>query len=299
MRAQFSWNLGLRSLPLGHRTLVMGIVNVTPDSFSDGGQFLDSHRAVEHALQLLDQRADIVDIGGESTRPGAKPDAVSAQQELDRVLPVFLEVKRTRPEAIISIDTYKSSVARTCVEAGAEIVNDVSGGLWDEHMLPTLAALHCGVILMHMRGRPETWRTLPPIGDAVAVVKQELRERAQAAIRAGIETSRLALDPGFGFGKSFDENYPMLARFEQFHELSFPLLAGISRKSFLARTLSEQRGIGDAHVAAELAPLSERLHGTLAAETALALKGAHIIRTHDVRACADAVKIADTVLQNT
>ena len=298
MRPQFEWNLGQRSLSLGQRTLVMGIVNVTPDSFSDGGQFFDTNRATEHALRLLDDGADILDIGGESTRPGAQPVAVSAQQELDRVLPVLLEVKRMRSEAIVSIDTYKSSVARTCVESGAEIVNDVSGGLWDENMLPSLAKLRCGVILMHMRGRPESWRALPPIGDAVAIIKRELHERARAALSAGIESSRIVLDPGFGFGKSFDENYPLLAHFEQFHELSFPLLAGVSRKSFLGRTLSQDRSIRDARVAAELAPLSERLYGTVAAETTLVLKGAHIIRTHDARVCADAARIADAILQN-
>ena len=295
MRPQFEWNLGRRSLPLGPRTLVMGIVNVTPDSFSDGGLYLDASLAVEHALRLLAAGADILDIGGESTRPGAKAEAVSAQRELDRVLPVLQQVKCARPDAIVSVDTYKASVARACVGAGAEIVNDVSGGLWDADMLPTLASLPCGVILMHMRGRPEEWRTLPPIGDAVGVVKQGLSQRAEAAVLAGIETLRIMLDPGFGFGKSFDENYPLVARFEQFHELGFPLLGGVSRKSFLGRTLAQ--GNGDAGVAAELAPLSERLYGTLAAETALVLKGTHILRTHDVRACVDAVKVADAIMR--
>lgn len=300
MPPQFEWSLGLRSLSLGQhpfarRTLVMGIVNVTPDSFSDGGLYLDTTLAVEHALRLLDQGADILDVGGESTRPGAKAEAVSAQQELDRVLPVVQEVKRARPDTIVSVDTYKASVARTCVAAGAEIVNDVSGGLWDDGMLPTLASLRCGVILMHMRGRSEEWRTLPPIGDAVAVVKHGLSQRVEAALQAGIETSRILLDPGFGFGKSFDENYPLIAKFERFHELGFPLLGGVSRKSFLGRTLAQ--GNGDSHGAAELAPLSERLYGTLAAETALILKGAHILRTHDVGACVDVAKVADAILR--
>jgi len=294
MRPPFDWSLGTRSLSLGGRTLVMGIVNVTPDSFSDGGLYLDASKAVEHALQLLDEGAEILDIGGESTRPGARAEAVSAQQELDRVLPVIEKVKRARPDAVVSVDTYKAAVARACVEAGAEIVNDVSGGLWDEAMLSILATLRCGVTLMHMRGRPEEWRTLPPIGDALAVVKQGLQERAQAALRSGIEPSRMMLDPGFGFGKSFGENYPLLAHFKQFHELGYPLLAGVSRKSFLGRTLA--RRPEGSREAPELAPVGERLHATLAAETALALQGAHIIRTHDVRACADAVKIADAIL---
>ncbi len=293
MRPQFEWDLGQRSLPLGLRTLVMGIVNVTSDSFSDGGLYIEASRAVEHALRLLDEGADILDIGGESTRPGAKAEAVPVQQELDRVLPVLQGVKRARPDAIVSVDTYKSSVAKACVGAGAEIVNDVSGGLWDQDMLPTLASLPCGVILMHMRGRPEEWRTLPPIGDAVSVVKKGLRECAEGATQAKIETARIMLDPGFGFGKSFDENYPLLAKFEQFQQLGFPLLGGVSRKSFLGHTLSQ--GCGDARVAAELAPLNERFYGTLAAETALVLQGAHVIRTHEVRACVDAVKVADAI----
>lgn len=304
MRPQFLWNLGQRSLSLGQRALVMGIVNVTPDSFSDGGLYLDASHAVEHASRLLDEGADILDIGGESTRPGAKAEVVSAQQELDRVLPVLQGLKLAQPDVIISVDTYKATVARVCVEAGAEIVNDVSGGLWDKAMLPTLAGLRCGVILMHMRGRPEEWRALPPIGDAVRVVKQGLQERSAAAAQVKIETARIVLDPGFGFGKSFDENYPLLAHFDEFHELGFPLLGGVSRKSFLGRTLgrapvsTQPQGSGDTRVAAELAPLNERLYGTLAAETALVLKGAHIIRTHDVRACVDAAKIADAILQN-
>jgi dihydropteroate synthase len=285
MHPRFEWNLGARSLSLGPRTLVMGIVNVTPDSFSDGGLYLDAAQAVEHALRLLEDGADLVDVGGESTRPGAKE--LSAQHELDRVLPVIQGIHQARKDSIISVDTYKSVVARSCVEAGAVIVNDVSGGFWDAEMLPTLASLQCGVVLMQMRGRPQNWRTLPQIGNAVAVVKDGLAERAQAARNSGIERSRLMLDPGFGFGKNFDENYPLLARFKQFHEFGYPLLAGVSRKSFLGRTLAGSL---------EPVPIEARRFGTLAAETALALQGAHILRTHDVRACVDAVKIAVAIL---
>jgi dihydropteroate synthase len=293
MRKHFQWDLGTRKLSLGQRTLLMGIVNVTPDSFSDGGMYLGTERAIEHALRLLDDGADILDIGGESTRPGAAA-TVSAQQEFARVLPVIEGVKRARPEAVVSVDTYKASVARSGVEAGAEIVNDVSGGLWDAEMLPTLAGLPCGIVLMHMRGRPEEWRTLPPIGDAFAVVGQGLADRAQAAVLASIAKARVVLDPGFGFGKSFDENYPLLARFEKFHELGFPLLAGTSRKSFLGRTLANTSTGTVKDV-----PPGERLYGTLATETALVLKGAHIIRTHDVRASRDAIRVADAILQAT
>jgi len=285
MRKLFDWDLGTRKLELGPRTLLMGIVNVTPDSFSDGGLHLEPARAVEHALRLLDEGADVVDIGGESTRPGAV--AVGADQELERILPVIEGVKRARPDAIVSVDTYKAGVARAAVEAGAEIVNDVSGGTWDAGMLDTLVQLRCGFVLMHMRGRPGNWRSLPPIGDAVGVVSRELAQRAEAA--AGkIGRERIVLDPGFGFGKSFEENYPLVAHFETLGKLGYPLMAGVSRKSFIGRMLAG--GGRDA-------PLGERLHGTLAVETALALKGAHIIRTHDVRASRDAVRAADAILE--
>jgi len=287
MRKIFDWNLGSRKLQLGRRTLLMGIVNVTPDSFSDGGQHLDPDRAVEHALRLLDEGADIVDIGGESTRPGAEA-IVSAEEETQRLLPVIRAVKRDRPEASVSVDTHKASVAKAAVEAGAEIVNDVSGGTWDADMLPTLATLRCGFVLMHMRGRPAEWRNLPPIGDALALVRQELAQRAQEAVRH-VAASRIVLDPGFGFGKRYDENYPLLAHFETLHELGYPLLGGTSRKSFIGKTLGSEAASDP----------SLRLYGTLAAETALVLKGAHMIRTHDVRAALDAVRVADAILQAT
>ncbi len=243
MRPVFTWNLGSRSLELGKRTLVMGIVNVTPDSFSDGGQHFTPEVAVAHALKLLEDRADIVDIGGESTRPGARvgsdSPSVSEQEEVRRILPVIAGVKRERPEAIISVDTYKSGVARAAVEAGAEIVNDVSGFQWDRQMTKTLADLSCGVVLMHARGRPDEWHSLPAVADLVVLVKSELRERADAAMIAGIKRDRLVVDPGFGFGKRLEENYPLLRRFDEFHELRFPLLAGVSRKSFIALDLSQ------------------------------------------------------------
>jgi dihydropteroate synthase len=306
MRPVFEWSLGSRSLQLGKRTLVMGVVNVTPDSFSDGGLHFDRDRAVEYGLQLLDEGADIIDVGGESTRPGAKvlpktesADAatagqpqpqkqpVSEQEELQRVIPVITALKQKRPESVISVDTYKANVARAAVEAGAEIVNDVSGFRWDPQMVKTLAGLKCGTVLMHMRGRPEEWQTLPAVPDVVTLVKRELRAWADTALLGGVKRERIVLDPGFGFGKSFQENYPLLKRFDELHELRYPLLAGVSRKSFIGRALA--RNGNDA-------PVGERLYGTLAAETALILKGAHIIRTHDVRACVDAARIGDVVV---
>jgi dihydropteroate synthase len=305
MRPVFEWNLGARTLELGKRTLVMGVVNVTPDSFSDGGLHFDRDRAVQHALKLLEDGADIVDVGGESTRPGAKgvsssetettsakagnpgKAVVTEKEELERVLPVITAVRRERPQAVLSVDTYKANVARAAVEAGAEIVNDVSGFRWDPQMKKTLAELKCGAVLMHMRGRPEEWHELPPPSDIVVQVKRELREWADAAQIAGVKRERIVLDPGFGFGKNFQENYPLLKRFEEFHQLRYPLLAGVSRKSFIGRALA--RDGNDA-------PVAERLYATLATETAAILKGAHIIRTHDVRACRDAVRMADIVV---
>jgi dihydropteroate synthase len=288
MRPVFEWQIGSRALQLGKRTLIMGVVNVTPDSFSDGGVNFDRDRAVEHALKLLHEGADIIDVGGESTRPGAKVSGTDAvvteKEELERVIPVITGVKKKNPKTTVSVDTHKSSVARRAVEAGAEIVNDVSGFLWDPKMAKTLAELKCGAVLMHMRGRPQEWRTLPPVSDIVTLAKRELRERSDAAVLAGMKRERMVLDPGFGFGKNHEENYPLLRRFEEFHQLRFPLLVGISRKSFIGRALARD---------GKDAPVTDRLYGTLAAETVAIMKGAHIIRTHDVRACADAVRIAD------
>jgi dihydropteroate synthase len=293
MRPIFDWHVGSRVLQLGKRTLIMGVVNVTPDSFSDGGLHLDRDRAVEHALQLLQDGADIIDVGGESTRPGASvlasaeaKAAVTEKEELERVIPVITALKQQRPDAVISVDTYKASVARAAVQAGAEIVNDVSGFRWDAKMAKTLAELKCGAVLMHMRGRPEEWRTQPPVADIVMLVKRELRDWVDVALMAGIKRERIVLDPGFGFGKSFQENYPLLKRLEEFHQLRYPLLVGVSRKSFIGRALARD---------GKDAPIADRLYGTLAAETAAILKGAHIIRTHDVRACADAARMADVV----
>jgi dihydropteroate synthase len=298
MRPVFDWNIGTRVLTLGKRTLIMGVVNVTPDSFSDAGQFLDPEKAFAQALRLLDEGADIIDIGGESTRPGAKvsgsgptkkgepPEIVSEKEELERILPVIQRIKQERPKTVISIDTYKANVARAAVEAGAEIVNDVSAFRWDPKMAKTVAELKCGAVLMHMRGRPDEWRTQPPVADVVVLVKRELRDWADAAILAGVKRERIVLDPGLGFGKNFEENYPLLRRFDELHQLRYPLLAGVSRKSFVGRMLAR-----DGHDA----PVGERLYGTLATETVVILKGAHVIRTHDVRACIDAARVADVV----
>lgn len=287
MRPRFQWHLRTRTLPLGERTLVMGIVNVTPDSFSDGGDFLRAEAAVDHALRLLDEGADIVDIGGESTRPGKK-EPVTADEELRRVLPVVEGVLLRSPAAVISVDTYRSSVARAAVAAGAEIVNDVSAFVWDSAMAKTVAELKCGAILMHMRGRPEAWRTQASDPEIVATVKRELRAAAEVGLAAGVARASLMLDPGFGFGKNFDENYPLLARLAEFHELGFPLLSGTSRKSFIGRTLA---------IDGQDAPTNARLTGTMATVTASVLAGAHLVRVHDVKPAVESVTIADAILR--
>jgi dihydropteroate synthase len=298
MRTVFDWNIGSRSLALGKRTLVMGVLNVTPDSFSDGGQFLDPEKALEHVLRMLDEGADIIDIGGESTRPGARVNPagsskapepakpVTEKEERERVVPVITKLKQKRPDIVISIDTYKATVARAAIEAGAEIVNDISAFRWDPVMAKTVAELKCGAVLMHMRGRPEEWRKLPSVADIVVLAKRELRDWADAATMAGVKRERIAVDPGFGFGKNFEDNYPLLRRLDEFHQLRYPLLAGLSRKSFIGRMLKRD---------GKDAAIPERLYGTVAAETVAILKGVHIIRTHDVRACVDAARIADVV----
>ena len=298
MRPYFRWQVRSRTLELGRRTLIMGVINVTPDSFSDGGEFLQPERAMRHALQMLDEGADILDVGGESTRPGAqvavneasaksKP-VVTEEEELRRVMPVLQGVLQARPGTVISVDTYKSGVARVAVEAGAEIVNDVSGFKWDAEMARTCAELQCGVVVMHSRGQPEEWRNLPHEPDITAVVEHDLANRLLVALQRGVQRPRIVLDPGFGFGKNFEENYPLLAHFDQLHRLGCPLLAGTSRKSFVGRTVGKRAG--------KDAPPSERLYGSLAAMVASILSGAHIVRVHDVKPAVEAAAVADEVL---
>lgn len=314
MRPRYQWDIGRRRLALGERTFIMGVLNVTPDSFSDGGLYIDPNAAVAHGLELLDQGADILDIGGESTRPGtptatgvgpALAGAVSAQQEIDRVLPVIEALKRERPDVVLSIDTYKAVVARYAIEAGVEIVNDVSGFTWDSVMRTTVAERPCGAILMHVRGLPHEWSSLPPAHDLVPLVREELRARATEALDSGIRRNTIVLDPGFGFGKNMDENYPLLARFAEFHPLGFPLLAAVSRKSFLGKTvatrLTEIAASHNAHPDTLPKPIKlppvARDHATLAAVVAAALSGAHIVRVHAVRPAVEALAIADAVLR--
>ena len=280
MRPTFAWKLRSRSLQLGERTLVMGIVNVTPDSFSDGGQFFEPQRAVAHAINLLADGADILDIGGESTRPGSRP--VGADEEKRRVLPVIEGILRQAPGTVISVDTYKASTAHCALAAGAEIVNDVSGFTWDETMRPLLAKECGGCVLMHTRGRPHEWQSLPrlPADEVVPLVLNDLRRTSELAMTAGIARDRIVLDPGFGFGKRMDENFPLLAELGELHKLGFPILSGTSRKSFVGKS----------------ADADSPLAGTLATVTASVLQGAHVVRVHEVKPTVETVRVADAIL---
>jgi dihydropteroate synthase len=274
---------------LGERTLVMGILNVTPDSFSDGGRFAGVEAAVERALAMLDEGADVLDVGGESTRPGATP--LSAAQDLARVLPVIEAILGERPGTVVSIDTYHAATARAAVAAGAEIVNDVSGFTWDEAMAATCAELQCGVALMHTRGRPGEWKTLPAIPPLarMPVVLMGLRDSILSARKAGVLSDRIVLDPGLGFGKRGEENYTVLALLHQMQQFGLPLLCGASRKGFLGATLAGLYG-------GKPALVGERGNATTAANVAAVLAGAHLLRVHDVRAAVEAAAVADAIL---
>lgn len=296
IRTHSTWRLRTRTLSLGARTLVMGIVNITSDSFSDGGKFLDPEAAIAQALMLLDEGADIVDLGAESTRPGAQtgnsaqPPAVSAEEEQTRLLPVIEGILRARSDAILSIDTYKAATARAALQAGAEIVNDVSGFTWDAEMPAVCAAAQAGVVLMHTRGRPDQWRTQPPLptDELLECVRNGLAASLVTASEAGIQSEAIVLDPGYGFGKRFDENYALLARQAELLALGRPLLAGISRKSFLAHTLNSVPCGG--------ASVEARENASLAAMTAAILNGASMVRVHAVRPVVHAARIADAIL---
>ena len=288
-RPSFGWQLRSRSLELGARTLVMGVLNVTPDSFSDGGLFYGTDPAVEGALEMLEEGADLIDVGGESTRPGARE--LSTEEEQERVLPVIEGILRERPGAVISIDTYQASTARAAVAAGAEIVNDVSGFEWDTAMAGTCAQMKCGVVLMHTRGKPGEWRGQPRLTreEVVPLVLHGLAGALDRAVAAGVERDRIVLDPGYGFGKVHGENYPLLAHQEDLLTLGQPLLAAVSRKSFLGKTLAAASGVADV-------PVRARGNATLAATTAAILAGAHVVRVHEVRPAVEAARIADAIL---
>jgi dihydropteroate synthase len=290
-RAPYHWQLRTRSLALGERTHVMGIVNVTPDSFSDDGAFPTVDAALHHALRLLDDGADILDIGGESTRPGSAAgtaDALSAQDEQQRVLPVIEAILKARPDTILSIDTYRASTATAALQRGVEIVNDVSGMHWDTGMAEVSARFGCGIVAMHTRGLPSAWATQPPLPpqDILPMIMSALHGTAETLYRWGCSSNRIVLDPGFGFGKRGDENWLLLHKFHQLQQLGYPLLAGLSRKGFLRR-------------AAPAASMSrEDLdQATATANAIAALGGAHIVRVHDVARTVRALAVADTTMR--
>jgi dihydropteroate synthase len=267
------WELPGLSLDLGGTPLVMGILNVTPDSFYDGSLHFEPQRALDFAESMLDAGADIIDVGGESTRPGAEP--VDQQEETSRVLPVIRGILERHPRAVISIDTYKADVARRAVEAGARIINDIGAGRLDRAMLGTVAETGAAWVAMHMRGVPRTMQTETHYDDLFGELTGFFTERLAAAENAGIANDRIALDPGIGFGKSAEANYELISHLDIFHSLGCPLLAGPSRKSFLG---GDTRG--------------ERLEGTLAAVTVAVLRGATVVRVHDVAETVRTVRAA-------
>ena len=290
-RKIYRLHLPTRTLVLGKRTLLMGVLNITPDSFSDGGNFLTPERAIKQAFSLQQSGADILDIGAESTRPGST--GIQAVEELRRLLPV-LQTLRGKLKIPISVDTRKSSVAEIAVGAGAEIINDVSGLSHDPRIAEVAARRRVPLILMHMRGEPRTMQKAPFARNVMKDVTQGLRASIDKARKAGVAKSQIVLDPGIGFGKSFQQNYELLQRLPELGKLGCPLLVGASRKGFLGRTLAlAKRG---ASRETKSVPPEQRLWATAAAVTASILGGAHIVRVHDVAVMAQVASVADFLL---
>jgi dihydropteroate synthase len=269
------WKLRTRTLHFGRRPLLMGIVNVTPDSFSDGGKHFSTRAAIDHALRLLDEGADLLDIGGESTRPYSEP--VGIGEELRRVVPVVEGVLRGRPEAIVSIDTSKSEVAQAAVALGAEIVNDVSGFTRDGRLVDVARSSGAGVCAMHMQGTPQTMQDNPFYDDVVEDIYAYLCQRRDHLLASGIERECICLDPGIGFGKTHQPNLALMAHCDRFHDLVCPLLVGHSRKGFIGKVLGNKE--------------SDRTAGTVGSALALAQQGVQIIRVHDVRPVREALHL--------
>jgi dihydropteroate synthase len=273
------WRCRDRELPLGERTLVMGIVNVTPDSFSDGGMFEDAETAVKHGLRLLDEGADVLDVGGESTRPGSVP--VGVEDELTRVLPVIEGLRRGAPEALLSVDTRKAAVASEALAAGADVVNDIGAGT-DPDMFDVVATAGAGMVLMHMQGEPKHMQADPRYDDVVAEVRGFLTNRLEMAVAAGIGRDRLCVDPGIGFGKNLEHNLALLRAIGSFRELGVPVLAGVSRKRFIG----ELSGTDDP---------AGRLDGSVAAAVWCTSQGVEMVRVHDVGPTVRALRVVDAI----
>jgi dihydropteroate synthase len=275
------WRCRDRTLTLGERTLVMGIVNVTPDSFSDGGMFLGTDDAVRHGARLVDEGADVLDVGGESTRPGADP--VDLEEELGRVIPVIEGLTKARPEVPVSVDTRKPEVARAALEAGARVVNDVTAGRGGA-MLEAVADTDAGIVLMHMLGEPQTMQDDPRYDDVVAAVNEFLRERIEAAVFAGIAEERVCVDPGIGFGKNVEHNLALLRSVSALRLLGAAVMVGASRKRFIGVLT----GADDP---------ADRLEGSLAAAVLAASLGADVVRVHDVAPTVRALRVADAIVR--
>ena len=260
-------------------TLVMGIVNVTPDSFSDGGKFFSPEVAISHASNLIGQGADIIDIGGESTRPGAEQ--VSESEELKRVIPVIEKIRTDNPTILISIDTTKASVAKHAVEAGADIINDVSGLSFDNNMIGIVESFNIPVVIMHMKGNPQNMQLNPEYEDIVNEILDFFKMKIKMAVQSGINRSMIILDPGIGFGKTVEHNFELLSRLNEFNVLELPIMIGPSRKSFIGITLD--------------LPPEDRVEGTAAAVSAGVMNGANIVRVHDVKSMKRVVRIIEKV----
>jgi len=260
----------------------MGILNVTPDSFSDGGKFNKINIAVDHALKMIDDGANIIDIGGESTRPGSEP--VSKFEECERILPVIESIKKINSKITISVDTYKASVAKKAIEAGADIVNDISGLTFDPDMLPLLSGKDIPVILMHINGKPKTMQKSPNYEDLVEDIRNFLKYQSKIAEDGGINNNHIILDPGIGFGKTFQHNFTLLRRLDEICSLGYPVMIGPSRKAFIGDVLD--------------LPVDDRIEGTLATVVAGIMNGAKIVRVHDVKEVNRVVKITEKILSS-
>jgi dihydropteroate synthase len=277
------WKISGRTFDVSRRGMIIGVVNVTPDSFSDGGEFFDWRRAVEHARRLAEDGAQIIDIGGESTRPGAEP--ISAEEELARVLPVITELRK-QTAALVSIDTMKTAVARGALDAGASIINDVTGGRADPEMLALAGERDAAIILMHMQGTPQTMQVAPRYDDVVAEVADFFRQQYSRALDCGIDPMAMAFDPGIGFGKSLEHNIELLRNLPKLRCESRPLVVGVSRKGFIGKL------IGSSAMADRKAP-------TIAFTALLRDRGANVLRVHDVAENAAALRVAETMLEPT
>ncbi len=275
------WKIVERVFDLSRQGLIMGVLNVTPDSFSDGGKFLTTEKAVEHGMQMAAEGADLIDVGGESTRPGAEP--VAAEEELHRVIPV-IEKLRPKIHIPISIDTSKAQVASAAIETGASIVNDVTGGRGDEEMLPLVAETKSAFIIMHMQGNPRTMQLEPRYADVASEVADFFRQQYARAIECGSDPMAIAFDPGIGFGKTVEHNLELLAQLEKIRVHDRPLVIGVSRKGFLAKL------IGAPEMEARLGP-------TLALTSLLRSRGADVFRVHDVKENATALRVTEAILQ--